>query len=450
MKPIFEEERQFLNELLHIELPTECWRNSSKIYLDLTCKKPLYTFKVDNGIATITKDNSDLYLDYEKKSLQDMIELYNDRLDELESESIWFLTNYLTEHQDDDLFVVSHSGGKDSTLQTHFWIKSLECIKHKDNRLFAKLEDKWHINFCNTSNDVADTYKLVKKLPKLIIQNPKEGFYQWIKRKNYFIPSVTVRNCCSTYKEGQINKYYDKTKKINMVIGVRRHESVKRAKYTWVVDYNYAKQHFGNPNFPDTWTKVCPIVEWKDEEVWMYMLRENIEFNRLYKLGFQRVGCLCCPYQSNYNDLLIKKYYSKQWDRWLDIIAKNYETTRVQRRLKWTLEEYQNGKWKQGTGKVQEILKLKKTNERVSQVAGLLGIEETTAAKYWDRSCGCGKRLNPTEIAMYLKMYGRYDNVEDDTREYLCKKCMCTELGITGKEYQTKYLEFREGGCNLF
>lgn len=450
MKPIFEEERVFLNELLNIELPSECWRNSSKIYLDLTCKKPIYTFKVEDGIAKITKDNSDLFIGYQQKSIKELIEIYNDRLNELSEESKSFCYNYINEHQDDDLFVVSHSGGKDSTLQTHFWLQALEEMMEIDSILYEKVKDKWHINFCNTSNDVADTYKLVKKLPKLIIQNPKEGFYQWIKRKNYFIPSVTVRNCCSTYKEGQINQYYDKDQRINMIIGVRKHESVKRAKYDWVIDYDRAKEIFGTPNFSKNWIKVCPIVEWRDEEVWLYMLREGIEFNKLYRLGFQRCGCIMCPYQSNYNDLLIKKYYSNQWDRWMKIVAKNYENTGVAKRLKWTLQEYQDGKWKQGTSKVQELLKLKRTDDRVLELSELLGVDETTASKYWDRSCDCGKKLNPTEIAMYLKMYGRYDGVEIDNRKYLCKKCMCSELGIKPKEYQAKYLEFREGGCNLF
>ena len=34
MKIIFEEERKFLNEKLNIDLPTDCWRKVSKIYLD--------------------------------------------------------------------------------------------------------------------------------------------------------------------------------------------------------------------------------------------------------------------------------------------------------------------------------------------------------------------------------------------------------------------------------
>lgn len=46
-KPIFEEERQFLQDKLKIKLPTDCWRQSSKIYLDFTQTKPYIEFKVE-------------------------------------------------------------------------------------------------------------------------------------------------------------------------------------------------------------------------------------------------------------------------------------------------------------------------------------------------------------------------------------------------------------------
>lgn len=56
-KPIFEEERQFFLKQTGVDLPSECWRNSSKIFLDCTQNKPLIQFKVENGKINITKDN---------------------------------------------------------------------------------------------------------------------------------------------------------------------------------------------------------------------------------------------------------------------------------------------------------------------------------------------------------------------------------------------------------
>lgn len=80
----------------------------------------------------------------------------------------------------------------------------------------------------------------------------------------------------------------------------------------------------------------------------------------------------------------------------------------------------------------------------------LLGISEELAEKYFNRKCNkCGKKLNPTEVAMFLKMFGRYENQADD-REFLCKKHICENLQMTTKEYDKKAIEFSEQGCNLF
>ena len=46
MKPIFEEEREFLKSY-GVEIPKYCWRDGSKIYLNANDKIPIITFKVD-------------------------------------------------------------------------------------------------------------------------------------------------------------------------------------------------------------------------------------------------------------------------------------------------------------------------------------------------------------------------------------------------------------------
>lgn len=466
MKPIFEEERLFLNEILGIELPKECWRSSSKIYLDCTCEKPIYKFKVEDNVAYLTKDDSDLFRYYKQKTISELQELYKDKIDNLVNKSIEFLYEYMfnpeLNHINDDIFVIGHSSGKDSTVNLHLYIMFLLDLYEKNEKEFYEILDKTEINFANTSNDTGDTYRFIKSIPaylreyiadvkddKLVIMNPKEGWTQWIKRKNYYIPTTFVRNCCSTYKEGQINKQYDKDKTMTHFIGVRKYESTKRAKYDYIMDYEKCKKIFGNANFPKTWTKACPIVEWHDEEIWLYILRENLAYNDMYNKGFQRVGCLLCPYQSNYNDLLIQRYYPKRWEWWMNIIEKNYEYTGVEKRLHWTLEEYQNGRWKTGISKVQKIITKKYTEERAIELSQVLGISLEMAKKYWNRNCECGKKMNPTEIAMFYKLYGRYEGMED-MRKPKCKKCVCEDMGITSKEYQTMYLDFRENGCNLF
>ena len=47
IKPIFAEEKKFLERKIGIQLPAHCWRSGSKIYLNHFDKKPFLTFKVD-------------------------------------------------------------------------------------------------------------------------------------------------------------------------------------------------------------------------------------------------------------------------------------------------------------------------------------------------------------------------------------------------------------------
>ena len=82
-------------------------------------------------------------------------------------------------------------------------------------------------------------------------------------------------------------------------------------------------------------------------------------------------------------------------------------------------------------------------------MAKIKGISEELAIKYFKRVCVCGKKLNPDEVAMFLKLSGRYENIEDN-RNYLCKKCLCEMFDMETKEYDKKKLEFRNQGCELF
>lgn len=59
MKPIFNEEKEFLEKYLKLKLPDNCWRDGSKIYLNHFDSKPIITFKVDilNNKINIKKRN---------------------------------------------------------------------------------------------------------------------------------------------------------------------------------------------------------------------------------------------------------------------------------------------------------------------------------------------------------------------------------------------------------
>ena len=457
MKPIFERERVFLEEYLKVEIPANCWRNGMKIYKNHFSEKPIITFTVDplkENKLILKKHMQD---DEIILTLEDEYQLIEKELNRKERESIDKTKEYILNHLEYKRFI-SISGGKDSDVMYQIVLKAInELISEGYNidNFDTQYGDNPHFNLIafNTSNDTAQTYLHLKRdygMSKANIISPEVGFYDWIINvKDYFLPTVMVRNCCSTYKEGQLNKVMGRKENTLIFLGMRSQESAKRAFYDWDLNEAYLKEK-GKLNCSDNWKRFLPIVKWSDSEVWLYIIHNNIKFNEMYKMGFDRCGCLFCPFSKPYIDILIEYNYPKMFDRWMEIVAKNYEKKNVGRRLKWSVEEWTyGGKWKQSQSKEYEIISRKKTDERVKQLAELKGISEEIAAKYWEKECECGKKLNPTDISMFLKIFGRNEG-EEDNRQYLCKKCLCELLDWTKDDYQRWLNTFLNSDCNLF
>ena len=458
MKPIFDTEKRFLEEKLGVILPQKCWRDGASIYLNTDSIRPLIKFKVRDKQIIITKNilkninGKTIEVEYKKgKNIlieQEINKTWEEEYYEkesyilaLETESIEKTKECIANYPDNEIRK-NESGGKDSLLTNVIVDKSLlELNKNPNN---------YDIDFFNTTNETAQTYLKVKnynKGKKLNIHNPVKGWYQWLKEdKNYFLPSIFVRNCCSTFKENRARQVLDKKKSYVIFLGMRKFESKKRANYDWYLNDAILQQGKNSLNVPKIWIRFLPIVNWKDEDVWLYILHNKLDYNIMYEWGFGRVGCLICPNQDDYIDLLTQKYYPLLWSRWEFALEKNYEITDVKNRLKWTLEEWENGKWKLGISKEQGIIQNKPTKERVKELAEIKGISEELALKYFQKKCSCDKKLNPDEIAMNLKVYGR----EMDILKMQCKDCFCKTNNITGKEYQDKVHDFRNQGCNLF
>ena len=104
-KPIFEEERQFFLKQTGIEIPTDCWRNSSKIYLDFTQNKPLIQFKVADNQIHITTDNRNGYKVKNKinplgkqKKISELIDEYSAHIDDMCDKAILNTVEFVSTH----------------------------------------------------------------------------------------------------------------------------------------------------------------------------------------------------------------------------------------------------------------------------------------------------------------------------------------------------------------
>nr|DAN26481.1 MAG TPA: phosphoadenosine-phosphosulfate reductase [Caudoviricetes sp.] len=158
--------------------------------------------------------------------------------------------------------------------------------------------------YFNHSFESSVTLKFIKEYYPEVIY--KFGFIENIwKNHNGMLPTVSSAYCCADYKHNP--KYQDKC----TILGIRKSESSKRAKYSTVSMKNkalineYFEEHCQSTGSPNV-LQLKPIIDWTNEDVWNYIKAHDLPVNPEYK-EYKRVGCLVCPkanFTSNYKTLL--------------------------------------------------------------------------------------------------------------------------------------------------
>lgn len=291
-----------------------------------------------------------------------------------------------------------------------------------------------NIMFNNTSLDVADTYKIVKRHPEWVITNPKEGFYQWTLRR-LFIPTRMSRACCGIYKEGASIEYFKQhdVDKLMQFMGVRNDESLVRANREFI-DHN---PKWSNAN----WKSCQPIRKWDDLSVWLYMIANDLEINPKYKKGYSRVGCaIACPYYTKTTWVLDKYWYPNLYKRWHARLEEVFLQSKRWNQMNCTISEYHKC-WNGG------LYRQEPTEEVIQEMMLYRDIKDRNVAlQYFNKTCDvCGKNIRQKDvIGMNLKVCGR------KTEKLLCKKHLMEKFDITKEQWNECIETFKAEGCCLF
>ena len=215
----------------------------------------------------------------------------------------------LRKHEPPEGYYMAFSGGKDSTVAYD---------------LCKRAGVKFEAHYSLTTVDPPElVYYIKDNYPDVIKDRPKMSMWQVIEKEG-ILPSRIMRYCCRIFKEGG-GKGFD------VVTGVRAEESARRAKRKQYEQKNHDKKH----------KFLHVIFNWTKEDVWEYIHANNLPYCELYDEGFERVGCVLCPMQSQANTLRdlarFPKYvenYKKAADR--AIIAREGK------------ESWKNSTWKNG------------------------------------------------------------------------------------------------------
>jgi phosphoadenosine phosphosulfate reductase len=93
--------------------------------------------------------------------------------------------------------------------------------------------------------------------------------------------------------------------------GVRAEESDARSTYTMVSDGNkHAVQY-----------NCSPILEWSSCELFLYIFKYGLLFNRLYRYGAYRVGCKLCPMASEWYECILNHVFPEEVQPLLEIVS---------------------------------------------------------------------------------------------------------------------------------
>lgn len=267
--------------------------------------------------------------------------------------------------------LVSFSGGKDSTVVADLVKRALSNA------------NQIHI-FGDTTLEFPTTYEYVeryrKENPKTILRTAKnkdQNFYDVC--ADIGPPARMMRWCCTMFKTGPITKTIEqifKGKKILSFYGVRKNESVSRSKYDRVSNDESVKIQ--------RQVVASPIFNWYDVDIWLYILTNNIDFNDAYRLGYDRVGCWCCPNNSERAQFLAQIYMPEQSKKWRD-----YLISFANKIGKPDAENYVDGGWwkaRQGGEGLEaaEDIKLKFSNCTAEENAKIYNLNKPIDDSFYD------------------------------------------------------------------
>ena len=312
LRPVFPEERLLLALLVGKEpgafMENSVWAADSRYYIDggkpinLSTKKlaEIDTDKIASGIAA-----NQGCIDYTAFGAQiKAFSLANrHRLDYLKDEAFNFVRTASSKYKEENI-VISFSGGKDSTVTADLVTKALSnpSLVH----IFGNttLEFPLTVEYANRFRD---------NHPLAIFQiakNEEQNFYDVC--EDIGPPARMMRWCCSMFKTGPITRVINslyRSQQILTFYGIRKSESVSRSKYNRIEDDAESVKI-------QQQTVASPIFFWKDIDIWLYILAEGIDFNAAYRLGYDRVGCWCCPNNNLRAQFLPRIYMPEQFKAW--------------------------------------------------------------------------------------------------------------------------------------
>lgn len=309
IRPVFPEERVLLEAVLYCKEGKEVsfsgksvWNasgnryyiNGRKIKLSIGALKELDAAGVRKALGKRMEKHTEYQRDFEEERKRFVL-ANQERFRQMDKEAIAYIQELAGRYNKEDM-MISFSGGKDSTVVADLVTRALDGGNQKTLHIFG-----------DTTLEFPKTYEYVERYKKahphtlvLSSRNKEKDFHELCMEIGP--PSRVMRWCCTIFKTGAITRKIEKVfrnkTQIVTFYGIRRSESASRSKY---------EKETESPKITKQ-KVVAPIIDWYDFDVWLYLMTREIDFNEAYRLGYTRVGCWCCPNNSEWSEFLSKVY----------------------------------------------------------------------------------------------------------------------------------------------
>lgn len=306
--PVFIQERKLLSKIVGLDLTEKrIWYfGASKYYYDGEMHRVPYRewYKAKEHLKCAEELRNDIQIERDYSSYMGVVEANKTYIQNLVFEAENYIVDILNKYKNDDYIpTVSFSGGKDSTVVSRLVRDAL-----RDNTVIHFFGDTT-LEFPETYEYVMSKFRKENPMLPMLPSETENDFFKLC--KVFGPPSQHERWCCTIFKTSNLNKELENLPgKSLSFLGIRHSESVARKSYDRTQEHSKISSQIN----------AMPIIHWKDYDVWLYILFKGILINDCYRYGFKRVGCWCCPNNSDWSMMLTEIYHPMDMQRWKDVI----------------------------------------------------------------------------------------------------------------------------------